>query len=378
MNKILHISKYYYPFQGGTEQTARDCVNALREEYEQKVICFNVSKENKVDMVDGIEVNRVGTFAKISSQSVAAFYGSKLKKLIESFKPDCIIFHYPNPFVAHFLLKYFPCECKLIVYWHLDIIKQRFLGLFFKSQNKRLISRADKIITTSPLYLEGSKYLSSVREKCVVIPSCINIERLQVTQESRKIADDIKEKNKNKIICFAVGRHTKYKGFKYLIEASKSLDDRFQIYIAGTGEKTKQLIKLARDDEKIRFPGLLCTDELVAYYLAMDIFCFPSITKNEAFGLALAEAMYFGKPAVTFTIPGSGVNYVCLSGKNGIEVPNGNVSKYAEALNMLAEDQKVRTEMGKAGKRRIEELCLPNGFHERIVGIIESLNIDHK
>ena len=41
MKRILHISKYYYPFSGGTEQIARDCVNALKDEYEQKVIAFN-------------------------------------------------------------------------------------------------------------------------------------------------------------------------------------------------------------------------------------------------------------------------------------------------------------------------------------------------
>lgn len=43
--------------------------------------------------------------------------------------------------------------------------------------------------------------------------------------------------------------------------------------------------------------------------------------------LALAEAMYYEKPAVTFTIPGSGVNYVCLNSENGIEVENRNVEK---------------------------------------------------
>ena len=39
MKKILHVSKYYYPFRGGTEQIALDCVNSLKDIYEQKVIC---------------------------------------------------------------------------------------------------------------------------------------------------------------------------------------------------------------------------------------------------------------------------------------------------------------------------------------------------
>ena len=40
MKKILHISKYYFPFKGGTEQIAQDCVNSLAR-YKQKIICFN-------------------------------------------------------------------------------------------------------------------------------------------------------------------------------------------------------------------------------------------------------------------------------------------------------------------------------------------------
>lgn len=44
MKKILHISKYYYPFSGGTEQIARDVVLALKGEYEQNSgnyqLCF--------------------------------------------------------------------------------------------------------------------------------------------------------------------------------------------------------------------------------------------------------------------------------------------------------------------------------------------------
>lgn len=41
MKRVLHISKYYYPFSGGTEQIARDVVLALKDGYEQKIIAFN-------------------------------------------------------------------------------------------------------------------------------------------------------------------------------------------------------------------------------------------------------------------------------------------------------------------------------------------------
>ena len=49
MKKILHISKYYYPFSGGTEQIARDVILALKGEHEQKVIgeCYRSAEPAK-------------------------------------------------------------------------------------------------------------------------------------------------------------------------------------------------------------------------------------------------------------------------------------------------------------------------------------------
>lgn len=373
MKKILHISKYYYPFRGGTEQTAQDCVSALKGTYEQKVFCFNDGKEDRIDRVDGIEVIRAGCFTKIASQSLSFSYGSLLKKTIQSFQPDIIIFHYPNPFGAMYLLRYIPERCKLVIYWHLDIVKQKILRQLFIGQNKHLIRRANVLVATSPIYIEGSPWLSRAREKCKVIPSCINVERLQPTKEVLQKAAEIRDQNQNKIICLAVGRHTEYKGFKYLIQAAHLLDDTFQFYITGKGEETANLKAEAGNDTKIHFLGLVDDTELKGYFAAMDIFCFPSITKNEAFGLALAEGMYYGKPAVTFTIPGSGVNYVCLNGEDGIEVPNRDVKAYAEALKRLAAAPELRTKLGVAGKKRVEENFLNKQFRENIVKLVNSL-----
>ena len=154
------------------------------------------------------------------------------------------------------------------------------------------------------------------------------------------------------------------KGFTYLIQASKLLDGRFLIYITGTGELTEKLHEEANDDKKVVFTGRIDDMELKALILASDIFCFPSITKNEAFGLALAEGMYYGKPAVTFTIPGSGVNYVSINGETGIEVENRNVKKYAEAMKKLADDAELREKYGDAGRKRVEENFLSTQFCE--------------
>ena len=373
MKKVLHISKYYFPFRGGTEQIAQDCVNALKGKYKQKVICFNEENVDKKDVVDGVEVIRCGVFTTISSQALSVSFGRKLKRVLESYKPDIIIFHYPNPFVAMYLLRYIQVSSKLVLYWHLDIVKQKILKEFFVRQNNKLIDRADAIIATSPNYIEGSPWLKKAKGKCVVVTNCINIDRLQSTSEVKKRAEEIRRENEGKTICLAVGRHTEYKGFKYLIRAAHLLDDSFRIYITGKGEETDNLKVEAGDDKKIHFLGLIDDLELKGYLTAMDIFCFPSITKNEAFGLALAEGMYYGKPAVTFSISGSGVNYVNVKDETGIEVPNRDVRAYAEAIKKLAADKEMREKYGDAGKKRVKENFLNYQFNTNICRVIDSL-----
>ena len=373
MKRILHISKYYYPFSGGTEQIARDAVLALRGEYEQKVIAFNDGKEDTVEVIDQVEVYKGGCFAKISAQSLSMSYKKNLHKIMVEFNPDLIIFHYPNPFVASLLLKELKnAKAKLVVYWHLDIVRQKYLKILFAPQNRSLLAHADKIIATSPNYITGSKWLQSVKDKCIVVPNCIDMERMTIISDVEKRAAEIREENEGKVVCVAVGRHTEYKGFTYLVQASKLLDDRFRIFITGKGELTKKLYKEAKDDRKITFTGRIDDMELKALILASDMFCFPSITKNEAFGLALAEAMYYEKPVVTFTIPGSGVNYVSLNKVTGIEVENRNVEKYAEAMRTLAQNKELCRKYGKAGKARVENNFLSTQFNNNIKRLFET------
>lgn len=379
--KVLHISKYYYPFSGGTEQIARDAVVALKDVpgCEQLIFAFDhgTPKESKDsrDVVDGIDVIRCRCFAKISSQSISMSYGRRLRDAVNEFNPDVVILHYPNPFATSILLKILKKrpEIKLVTYWHLDIVKQKFLKIFFNGQNRRLIQRSSRIIATSPNYVKGSEWLSSAPDKCVVVPNCINENRLEINDEIVKRAEELREENKGKTVCLAVGRHVEYKGFKHLIEASKYLDDSFIIGITGKGPLTDELKAQAGGDKKVNFLGLVSDVDLRAWLMTCDIFCFPSVTKNEAFGLALAEGMYFGHPAVTFTIEGSGVNYVSLDGVTGIECPNADSKAFAEALKTLSEDEELRRKYGEAARQRVIDNFTYAIFKKNIADLVTGL-----
>lgn len=374
MKKILQISNYYPPHIGGIEQTAKDIANSCSEEYQIKTLCFNGDKGTIEDSYNGSSVVRVNIDQMAGSQQLSFDFGKVLKKIMNEYKPDIVIFNYPNPFQAHYLKKYLKHKTfKFIIWWHLDITKQKFLAKFFSGQNKFLLKNADKIVATSPNYIEGSKWLSKNKDKCVVIPSCVDEARMKYGKDTISKALEIKNKYNGKHIVFACGRHVEYKGMKYLIEASRYLSDDYKILIGGSGPLTESLKKEALNNSKIEFLGRISDEDLKAYLLACEVFAFPSITKNEAFGLSLGEALYYAKPSITFTIEGSGVNYVNLNNVTGLEVANKDSKTFAEAIIKIIKDKELYSKLSENAEQRAKELLSFDKFKENVLKLLKSL-----
>lgn len=157
----------------------------------------------------------------------------------------------------------------------------------------------------------------------------------------------------NKDIVFFVGRHIQYKGLPHLIEAERMVKSDCAFVIAGKGPLTDEL-KASCHSNRVHFVDKISDDDLRYYLYAAKVFAFPSITKNEAFGVALAEAMYCHTPAVTFTIPGSGVNWVSINNKTCLEVPNGDDKAYAAAIDRLLQNNILREQLADNGVRRVK------------------------
>ena len=129
--------------------------------------------------------------------------------------------------------------------------------------------------------------------------------------------------------------------------------DEMLLYI--DERKLSDEMKAICKSNRVEFVGRLSDQEKKCYYYAADIFAFPSYTKAEGFGLTLAEAMYCNAVPVTYTIEGSGVNWVSLHEVTGLEVPNRNVAEYAKAIDELLSDDKKRNDFAEAAHQRIVE-----------------------
>ena len=119
----------------------------------------------------------------------------------------------------------------------------------------------------------------------------------------------------------------------------------------------------------MKFLGRLLDDSLRHYLYAADIFAFPSNTKAEAFGIALAEAMYCNCAPISHTIEGSGVNWVSIDKKTGIVVPLNDIKAFAEAIDTLISDENLRKTYAEAARNRI----LENFTKEKAVAVMNEI-----
>jgi rhamnosyl/mannosyltransferase len=348
---ILQIAKYYYPVEGGIETVTKYLGEGLTT-FEQVVVCFSQDGITRLDTVNGVKVYRIASSMKIASQDIAFSYYHYLKKIIYEEQPDIILLHCPNPFLYPITAKLTPKDVKLVLLWHSDILGKGILYKMVKQFEKVILRKADLILATSPNYIHPSSPIYDYRDKTEVVANGIIKSDFVWRAGDETTIEEVRRKYHHKKIVFFVGRHAAYKGIDYLIEAEKYIQSDCIILIGGRGPETERL-KAMTHSERIRFIGRIPNEYLRCYYYASDIFAFTSCTKQEAFGIALAEAMYCGSVPVTFTIEGSGVNWVSVGGETGIEVPLGDVKAYAEAIDRLLSDRDLYMKYATAGKDRV-------------------------
>ncbi len=376
---ILQISKYYYPVEGGIETVTKYMAEGLTA-FNNYVVCFSQDGITRMDTVNDVKVYRIAPSIKISSQDIAFSYYYYLKKIIYEVQPDIILLHCPNPFLYPIISKLTPPETKLVLLWHSDILGKGVLYHLVSHFEKRILKKADLIMATSPNYIHPSSPIYAFRNKIKVIPNGIIKSDFQWKLGDETTVEDIRRMYNHKKIIFFVGRHATYKGINYLIQAEKYIKSDCVILIGGRGPETERLKKSTKS-ERIKFVGRIPNEYLRCYYYASDIFAFTSCTKQEAFGIALAEAMYCGSVPVTFTIEGSGVNWVSINGQTGEEVPLGDVKAYAAAIDKLIRKKDLYYKYASAGKDRIVDMFTSersNSEAERVLQGLFPENISRK
>lgn len=371
--KVIHVYKDYYPpVYGGIETHINLLIKYLKKKVpsiECEVLISNPrSIHTKIETIDEVKVTKVGELVRIFSAPINPALPMWFKKK----KADIYHFHYPNPTAELSYLLANP-NGKLIVTYHSDIVRQaKLLPLLYPFQIL-FFKKAKVIIATSPNYIETSPILSKFKEKCVVIPLGIEIERFKFTEEIAKSVRRIKEKYPNPIILF-VGKLRYYKGVHILIRAMRYIPQA-TLLIIGTGPKEKEWKELASAlqlNDRVIFLGELSDSQLVSYLHACELLCLPSTERSEAFGVVQLEAHACSKPVVSTGL-NTGVPFVNLNNQTGFVVPPNSELELANAILKLLENKELANQFGKFAKERVEKEFSANRMAERVLEIYEKL-----
>ncbi len=163
---------------------------------------------------------------------------------------------------------------------------------------------------------------------------------------------------KNTVVGFA-GRFTPGKGHEQLLEAAailrrKNPDVRFLVVgEASHGEQFYEhsMRSMAHDknlQDIVIFTGF--RKDIRDVMSAFDILAFPS--HAESFGMVLIEAMAMELPVVSTNC--DGVLDIVVEGETGLYAHPRSGEELALALERFIRDPQLRTKMGKAGRRRVE------------------------
>lgn len=180
-------------------------------------------------------------------------------------------------------------------------------------------------------------------------------------------------------VIVSIGRLVPRKGSDQLIKAMPEVLKQFpkcKLLLVGTGNYKKRLEKLVHNlkvQDSVIFTGRVAHDLLPAYYRLGDIFAAPCRSRYgglevEGLGIVYLEASACGVPVIAGK--SGGAPDAVLDGKTGILVNGRDHLEISGALIKLLADEKLRDQMGTAGRVWMEQLWSWEGIGTRFEEII--------
>jgi rhamnosyl/mannosyltransferase len=346
--KVLQLGKFYPPVKGGMETILALISERTAQHVQNRVLVANSGASTIDERLGSVEVRRSAALTRIGAVALCPRMPFELARE----DADLIVLHEPNPMalVAYFLAR---PSGRLIVWYHSDVIRPSWrYRLFYRPFLRFALSRAVRIVVSSPTLGRSAPELQDFQAKCAVIPFGVEPRNFDASDAILTRASEIRREVNQPIVLF-VGRLVPYKGVDVLLEALAGLNACG--LIVGDGPLRAALEAHARELDlagRVKFLGSVADDELAAVYRACNVFVLPSVTRQEAFGVVQLEAMAAGKPVVSTDV-GTGVGWVNRHGETGYVVPPRDPVALREALRRLLADPSLQKSMGDAAAKRV-------------------------
>jgi len=287
-------------------------------------------------------------------------------------KFDIIHCHFgPNGIIGTYL-KEIGINDKLLTTFHgYDV--NSYPKIMGKNVYNNLFKNGDIFTANTNFTKQQVVKLGCDEKKIIILPVGLRVEKFKFSTRKIQPGKPIK--------ILTVGRLVEEKGHKYAIEAIANIISKYKnikYIIAGNGPLKRDLeyqVESLGVSNYVEFLGAVDEDEVLKLYQQAHIFILPSAIAingaTEGQGLVLQEAQASGIPLITTFI--GGIPEGVLDGKSGFLVPEKDVDALAERLEYLIEHPEIWPEMGRAGRKFVEERYNIKKLNQQLVEIYQDL-----
>lgn len=316
-----------------------------------EIVLFSLSP-NKSDWYDKLEHVKVVCAVQDAEDSLVSKIKylkviPTIKSIIAKEKPDIVHAHYASSYgllgaISKTSIPY------IVSVWGSDVYDFPNITPFGKQIIRYNLKKADYILSTSHVMArETSKYTD---KPITITPFGVDTGLFKQFGVSKT----------NEFVIGNVKTLRPIYGIDVLIKAADIViknnpNKKIRVEIFGEGPQKDDLVLLVESlgiKDKVSFMGYVQNDQLPEVYNSFSVSV--SVSNSESFGVVAVEAMACGCPVVTSDA--DGFTEVVKDGETGFIVPKRNPEATASAIQKFIDSPDLREEMGKRGRKRVEEL----------------------
>ena len=288
--RIAQVCPAFYPHAGGVETHVYEIAKRLAKKFEVDILTTvpvtRFREIKKVEEMDGFTVRRFKSFAPFE----AYYFSLSLYRYLKKNSGEYDVIHAHNYHAFPALFAALAKQNKLVFTPHYHgrggSKFRSFLLKPYRFIGSAIFKKAEVVVCVSEYERELVKRDFGVN--AVVIPNGVDM---------KKIGKANPIKSSDNIVLY-VGRIEKYKNLDTLVKSMKYLSD-MKLYIAGRGsfeEKLKKIAERAGVERRVKFLGFINEEEKYGWLKTCSVFV--NLSRIEAFGITVLEALACGKPVV--------------------------------------------------------------------------------
>ncbi|WP_049890584.1 glycosyltransferase family 4 protein [Halogeometricum borinquense] len=285
--KILQVTPRYPPQSGGVETHVREISERLVERgHDVTVLTADAGDGGfRAERRNGVHVRRFRSIAPGGAMHVCP----QLAAAVRRTDADVVHAHNYHSFPLFFAALGIG-DRRFVVTPHYhggsaDSTRDKLLSAY-RPVGRWAVRRADAVVAVSKW--ERKQLATDFDVDATVIPNGLDVDRFT--------SADTGERDRPYILT--VGRLEEYKGVQHAIRALSELPE-YDLLVAGSGPYHDELERTARQEDvedRVEFLGYVDGEELPGLYAGAD--AYVTLSKFEAYGMTVAEALAAGTPCV--------------------------------------------------------------------------------